>query len=346
MARDGIAAELYSAPPGEFVALRDEAVRALRADGERKLAAEVAKWRKPVVAAWVVNLLAADRPDELERLVSLGSALVDAQRRGDGAALREVAAEKQRLVQSLVRDGRAFAAEAGQQVGVDVGHEVEATLNAAVADPAAAERVRSGRLLKPESYAGFGPAETMDRPHLTVVAEPPARKSEPAGRKPAGKAGRDDGRPARRLPGGGSKAAGTEVAPDSRAARKLTADRRSAGKRTADRGSAEDRAAERRAAALEKAEQAIGEAEADLAEANRARTEAVAEVDAAGRATGELQDRADELRAQLADVERRLVEAGLDQRRLSRAADRAAIELERARTRLESARRQADRHRP
>ncbi len=185
MARDGIAAELYSAPPGEFVARRDEAVRTLRASGDRKLAAEVSKWRKPVVAAWVVNLLAAERGDELAHLVDLGAALAEAQRRGDGTELRRLTTEKQRLLRSLVRDGLALAAEAGQSVGVDVGHEVEGTLNAAVADSEAAERVLSGRLLRPETYAGFGPLPDGDRPLLTVVADQPEEERTPGRRLPS-----------------------------------------------------------------------------------------------------------------------------------------------------------------
>jgi hypothetical protein len=62
---------------------------------------------------------------------------------------------------------------------------------------------------------------------------------------------------------------------------------------------------------------------------------ALAEVDAAEDAWHALGGRADELRDQLAELEKRLAEASLDRRRLGHAADRAAAEVERARARVD-----------
>ena len=73
---------------------------------------------------------------------------------------------------------------------------MEATLNAALADAEVAEQVRSGRLLRAASYAGFG---EVPRPQLRLVTggdeEPEAER--PA-RDPAGKPSRRAARPGRR----------------------------------------------------------------------------------------------------------------------------------------------------
>jgi hypothetical protein len=57
---DAEAERLYGLPLDEFTAARDARARELRRDGEREKAAEVAALRKPVLAAWLVNMLARD----------------------------------------------------------------------------------------------------------------------------------------------------------------------------------------------------------------------------------------------------------------------------------------------
>jgi len=329
MGADEVAAELYTAAPDEFVARRDAHVRALRADGDRQLATEVGRWRKPLVAAWVVNLLAWQRREQIGKLIELGAELVAAQRSSDGEALRGLTARKQRLVHALAMQGQELAADAGHPVGTAASYEVEATLNAAVADPEIGRRVLAGRLLRPESYAGFGPLpDGDDRPVLWVVGEPPAGGDGAGGRR-AGVGAGGGARAAAKRPG----RAGAE-----RAGR--------AGERPAEEDrSAERRAEERRAAERERAEQAVAEAQDALAEAERRHTAALGEVDAAEEAWRDLGERADELRAQLADNERRRAEAALDKRRLGHAADRTAAEVKRARTRADSAERRLARHR-
>ena len=349
---DAEAAELYAVPPGDFVARRDERVRALRAEGERELAAEVGKLRKPLVPAWVLNRLVNERRDQVEKLVALGPEFLTAQRQLDGEALRGLTARKQRAVSALAQEAQKLAAEAGHPVGPAVGFEVEGTLNAAVADPEVAERVLSGRLLRPESYAGFGPAlDGGGRPPLRVV--PDARQTageesvtfpEPAAPERAA------GEPATRA-AGGRKAAARKPAADAAAEREAAAESAAepgaaAAQRKATAGSAAARKAaaaeerqrkqeERRAADRERAERAAAAARAELAAAEQRHTDALAEVDAAEEAWRALGGRADELRDQLAELEKRLAEASLDRRRLGHVADRAAAEVERARARVD-----------
>jgi chromosome segregation ATPase len=127
------------------------------------------------VAAWVVNLLALRRPDLIEQLVDLSTALRDAQRGLDGDQLRELNAQRRQVVSALVGAARKLATEAlaadsggrAEAAKLPLG-EVEATLTAALAEPAVAAQVRTGRLIRAATYAGFG---EVPRPRLRLVSD-------------------------------------------------------------------------------------------------------------------------------------------------------------------------------
>ncbi|WP_341718998.1 hypothetical protein QQG74_04320 [Micromonospora sp. FIMYZ51] len=176
---------LYRTPPERFVAARDAAAAQARRDGDPKLAREIARLRRPTVAAWLVNLLALERPELVADLVQLADALREAQRELRGPRLRELSAQRRAAVGALVAEVRRLAA--GAQGAPSAGKlplaEVESTLNAALADAELAEQVRSGRLLRSVHYAGFG---EVPRPQLRLVtggeeppAAPPARQRGP-----------------------------------------------------------------------------------------------------------------------------------------------------------------------
>lgn len=132
-------------------------MRAARADGDRRLAAALGRLRRPTVSAWVLNTLVRDQPEVGEQLVELGAELRRAQEELSGPALRELAAQRQRLVAALVRSARRIAARAGHPVSAATAFEVEQTLHAALADPQVAAEVGSGRLERPASRTGFEP---------------------------------------------------------------------------------------------------------------------------------------------------------------------------------------------
>lgn len=162
-----IAAELYGLDPGDFVAARkDRAAQAKRA-GDSELAAAVADLRKPTVAAWTVNLLAREAPDEVDALLRLGEALREAQRELSGDDLRALTKQRQQVVNALARRAGELAAEHDRSVGEPVLREVATTLTAALADPEVADQVRDGTLAKAASYEGFGDAA----PALTAVPD-------------------------------------------------------------------------------------------------------------------------------------------------------------------------------
>ncbi|MEO3743865.1 hypothetical protein [Plantactinospora sp. B5E13] len=173
---------LYTAPPDGFVAARAEAVAAARAAGDVAAAREIGRLRKPTVAAWLVNLLAARRPELMAELVELSAGLRAAQRELRGPRLRELSAQRRRIVSTLVGQARALAVVADSRLaaGKLPLAEVETTLNAALADPEVAEQVRSGRLVRAASYAGFG---EVPRPQLRLIVGGPD-EVEPAGARP------------------------------------------------------------------------------------------------------------------------------------------------------------------
>src|SRR4051812_3861891 len=80
--------ELYGLPPDDFVPVRDELVADAREAGDRDAARVIGKLRRPTQAAWLANLLARERAEQLDGLLSIAAGLSDAQRCLDGTALR------------------------------------------------------------------------------------------------------------------------------------------------------------------------------------------------------------------------------------------------------------------
>ena len=151
-----IADELYAVRPDEFAAARDEQVRKARADGLQALAKELAKLRRPTISAWLVNLLWRDQREVLEQLFELADSMSRAQAEAAGEELRQLMTVRRQLELSLLRRAHDLAREAGVNVTDTVEREAQETLAAALAQPDVADEVRSGRLVKPASYAGFG----------------------------------------------------------------------------------------------------------------------------------------------------------------------------------------------
>ena len=171
--------QLYLLPPEEFTAARDDAARAAKADGDAETAAQLKALRRPSVAAWLVNRLVAEQPDLVEQLLALGPALAEAQAAGQGDDLRALGAQRRELVGAVV----AQAVELGERATTAaVRDEVASTLEAALADPEAAEAVRSGRLVRALSYAGFGGVD-LDGAVAAAAARSPAAPKRKVGVK-------------------------------------------------------------------------------------------------------------------------------------------------------------------
>jgi hypothetical protein len=285
-----VADELYALPPEDFRAARDERAAQARASGDKALAREITALRRPVVSAWLVNLLARDEPGQMSELLALGDSLREAQQALDGDRLRELSTQRRDLVAALVAGMKRRAARDGRAVSLQVEREVEATLQAALADPEAAAAVSSGRLATPLTYAGLGAGEAVAVP-LRPGAR--ARESGPATKETSAK---------RDLPG-------TSPAQPETAARR-------AARMTGQREAREEAAAERKelqaAAAKRAAEQAVQDA-TDAAAAARAALDDAEQTAASARAAHEA------VRRRAEQLDRELTEALAGQSRAARA---------------------------
>jgi len=152
---DEVAKVLYAAPPGEFVAARNEYTRQAREAGDRELADELRKLRRPTQSAWLVNLLLRERRELVDELLGVGEEFRT--ERLTRERLNELSTRRRELLHHLQTDAQRLSEEAGIQLTADRAREVEATLAAAVADPDAAEQVRGGTLVTALLYSGLGP---------------------------------------------------------------------------------------------------------------------------------------------------------------------------------------------
>lgn len=143
---EDIAAELYALRPGEFTSARNARAKTT---GDRALATRIKELRKPLTAAWVVNLFAREHPDQLGQALELAAELREAQADLDAKTLTALGRERRALVRSLAARAAGVAADRGEKVTPATTEAVVETLNAAMFDARAAAAVASGRLVRP-----------------------------------------------------------------------------------------------------------------------------------------------------------------------------------------------------
>ncbi len=170
-----VADRLYALDPDEFTGAREHEAAEARSAGQPDVARVIKTWRRPTRSAWLVNVLSREYTDQLQELFELGAALRVAQEDRDGEQLRTLSGQRRRLVDELAQQARVLADNAGRPVSESVAREVEATLQAAVADPAAADAVRTSRLVTALSSNGFDPVDLAG----AVVLATAARSAKP-----------------------------------------------------------------------------------------------------------------------------------------------------------------------
>jgi hypothetical protein len=153
---DEVAQRLYALAPAEFTAARDAAARD---EGDRARRAAITRLRKPVAAAYAVNLLARRSDGPLGDALSLSAELREAQEDLDGAELARLGRQRRSLVAALAAQAVRLAEEQGVSVSSAARDDVVATLNAAVSDAGAAAAVLTGRLVRPLAATGLEPPD-------------------------------------------------------------------------------------------------------------------------------------------------------------------------------------------
>ena len=154
--------------------------------------------RKPVVAAWAVNLLAREDPDGVKELIELGGTLRSAHRRavsgGDVEPFRVATEERRQLVRTLTR-GPAIVERDGGAPGAAT-DAIAGTLEAATVDgrrvsssgragstccPPARDLLRRrfgcSKEDRPAAGAAGGPQPKPDRAKLRRDSRPPRHAS-------------------------------------------------------------------------------------------------------------------------------------------------------------------------
>jgi hypothetical protein len=181
---ESIADELYALPQAEFTAARDGRSATARREGDRDLADAIKKLGRPTTAAWLANLLVRERTQQVEELLELGEAMREAQAELAADQMRELAKQRRQIVSALGREAARLADEQGQRVSRTIREEMEGTLEAALADPAAGEALRSGRLTASLRYTGLGPVDVEGAvatpSRVGTAAKKPAAKSSAA----------------------------------------------------------------------------------------------------------------------------------------------------------------------
>jgi hypothetical protein len=182
---DGSAVDaLYALPPEEFVAARDALAKDLRGRKDRAGADAVKALRRPSVPASLVNQLARQEPQQLERLLAVGGRLRKAR---SADATRSAAAAERELTSALLKAARQLAPDAPTSVF----ERVRETLHAAVADPETASEVAAGRLERERLFVGFGagaPLAAGEPPRRAAKSKAPSEKEKKAAAKADAKA--------------------------------------------------------------------------------------------------------------------------------------------------------------
>jgi hypothetical protein len=283
--------DLYAVGLERFVAERGALAKALRAEGRRDEAAEVAKLRKPSAAAWAVNQLVRSRGDDVASLWEAGDELRGAQSDllaggGDARALREAGDAVRDAVDVLVEAARGGL---GEPLGAATLERVGETLHAAALDEDARAAVAGGRLERELRHVGLGlglgegadvfaasPAPAA--PKARVPAKKAATKKASA-KKGAKRDGADKAAAAERL--AGEKAARAEREAARKRARTVAAEAAKREERTAAALRAAEERRERAVAALAEADEALAAARSRAEEALEEHRRARAALDAA-----------------------------------------------------------------
>jgi len=285
-----IADELYALGLSDFTPARDAKAKELKGTD---LAPRVKALKKPSVAAWVVNLLVRLETEQVEQVLTVGTALREAQASMSGDDLRALTRQRRQLTAAVTTRARALSREHGQKVTEAVAEQVEATLTAAMVDEGCAVAVRSGLLVTSLSATGVDEValdSAVALPEALGFSAPP--REAPAAGKPE-----------------------LHVVPDPDAEEKA----RAAAQEELD-------AAEQ---ALAEAADGLEGAASDLAELEARSMQVQAEIDELKRRIAELEETADEVDDAITEAEDARDEAQEAVAEATRERDAAARKLER-----------------
>jgi hypothetical protein len=149
-----ITTQLYGVPLDQFTPTRNAAAKELKAAGDADGARTVQARKKPTMAAWFVNQLVRNEPEQVGLLLELGREMRAGMSGLSGDDLRLLTKRRYQLVSILVNT--ALTAAGSRRPGGDVTADIQATLEATLADPDSADAVEAGCLFEPLHASSFG----------------------------------------------------------------------------------------------------------------------------------------------------------------------------------------------
>jgi hypothetical protein len=270
--------QLYATPPPEFVAARNELVKALRRDKHRDEATALAALRRPGWDDWALNAVAASDADVVVGFAGAAADVRAAQAAAiegrDGPDIRVSLRDLRDRSAELVRGAEAALAGVGREPGAG---ELNARLTQVATSDVAVAQLRAGVL-------GSGDAAPDDlfadlRPAPAAARRSPVRKAAASPARPTKAAER----PAREAPDRAELSRRKEALVGANRAHAAAVKARH---RAANEVEKAMTAAERARAALAVAESALDAARTELEQATTVEQEAEAAVDAARSSLG------------------------------------------------------------
>ncbi|MGI9628793.1 MAG: hypothetical protein ACR2QM_18300, partial [Longimicrobiales bacterium] len=182
---NGLLDQLYSAAPADFVALRNETAKALKADGRKQEAADFKSLKKPSTAAWVVNQLHFRHSSDVEELMAASEALRTAHQTPD-ADIHEAMERRRDQLDKLLVTAKDLLEAGGFAPTREQMRRINRTLEAATTSGAGHEL---GRLIQDLEPAGFGALSGLAFSATTAAPSKSSDKAKPKSRaKPKAKA--------------------------------------------------------------------------------------------------------------------------------------------------------------
>jgi hypothetical protein len=292
---------LLTTPPGDFVAARNQAAKELRAAGDKETAKRVGALRRPNVADWVFNVLAAEASTEVDAFADAADTVRDAQEAAiegrAGADVRESMRLLRQRTAALVAAARPVLSQPGLPVaGSSVG-ELTARLTEVAGSAAATEHLRHGLLAAADSGAG----DLFDG-----LALPPRATAKSAG----GKAPKAAKKSAPSKKAGGATKRSDRATEEDEEEEAEEEEARAAARRERVRALADaERAYSRAVKALDRAGADVDRHSTAVAKAQAAVDEAIAKLDAARTSLDAAEDARDEAAAAVGTAESVLSDA-------------------------------------
>ena len=175
--------ELYTTPPAQFVAARNQLVKDRRAAKDREQAAALGKLRKPGMADWALNVVAAEHGDDVAAFLAAAATVRDAQAAAiegrDGPDVRDALRDLRERSGRVLTHGQEVLAGAGRdaaaEAGTVAGRLAEVAGNAEASAQLAAGVLGSAVVVPEEVFAGLEAGERPAPRRRARSASPKAR---------------------------------------------------------------------------------------------------------------------------------------------------------------------------